>query len=403
MSRITEPAAAALLALLIAIPTARADDAVQQFKTLVEPLLAPATLAYAKATSTGAESLVLEDAVLTPPPGGPVDKPIAIERVTVETIDFAGLARGDAPTHLHLRLDGVSSEGSAAAPPEVADALGPGPYRANLELDYTIVDGKELRIDTLALELPGLGRLKASLDIDGIESGGGNFTDANLDDAALSKGAVSYEDQSLLAKVVAAFAKEQHKSEKDVIDEWSEGLKSLAKSQGNDEGPLLQGALALLADYKAPKGPLTLALAPPRDAAGAHPIEDAMTDGVSKTLGVSASYAGSTYTLPPDPSAAQKLAGADAWKALVGNTVFAKIDGEEDFDFFAADGQVHSIEGNDTSAGKWSLEDPKICFEYAGSSKECYTIEVTGNSVVFTDEDGTGQRYKILPGNPKQL
>jgi hypothetical protein len=61
------------------------------------------------------------------------------------------------------------------------------------------------------------------------------------------------------------------------------------------------------------------------------------------------------------------------------------------------------MEGSDLSRGKWTLEDPKICFEYANSSKECYSLEVGGGNVVFTDEDGTGQRYKILAGNPKQL
>ena len=403
MFPIARPAVAALLAILIASPSARAEDTVEQFKTLVEPLLAPATITYAKATATGTQSLVLEDVVLTPPANGPMDKPVSISRVAIDAIDFAGIARGNAPSHLHVRLDGVSSESIAAAPQELTEILGDGPYRANFELDYTIVDARELRIDTLAIELPGFGRLKASLDIDGIESGGGNFADANFDDAALRVGSLSYEDHSLLAKAVARFAEEQHKSEQEIVAEWSESLKSLAASEGHDEGPLLQAALALLADYQAPKGSLTLTLTPPRDAAGAHPIADAATDGVSKTLGVSASYGGQTYALPPDPEAANKRAGIAAWNALVGNTVFAKIDGEEDFDFFSSDGEVRSMEGSDVSRGKWMLEDPKICFQYANSSKECYSLEVIGNSVVFTDEDGTGQRYKILSGNPKQL
>ena len=392
---------AALALLILGVSAARADDSVQQFKTLVEPLLAPATLTYAKATATGAQSLVLEEAVLTPPPGGPADKPISVARVTIDAIDFAGIARGDAPSRLHLHLDGISSEGASAVPPEVTDALGPGPYHANLELDYTLVDVKELRVDTIALDLPGLGRLKASLDIDGIESDNGTITNAVTDNAALRTGTISYEDHSLLAKAIAAFAKAEQKSDEEVIAEWSNALKALATSQGNDESPLLQAVLAFLADYKSPKTPLSLTFTPPRDAAGGHPIQDAMTDGVVKSLGISASYAGATYALPPDTT--PKLSGAQAWSALVGNTLFANIDGDEEYDFFAPDGQVHSLEGNDSSTGKWALEDPKVCFEYTDTAKSCYSVEVTGDSAVLVDETGTGTRYKILQGNPKQL
>jgi len=286
-------------------------------------------------------------------------------------------------------------------PPALVDVLGPGPYHANLELDYTFIGMKELRVDTIALDLPGLGRLQASLDVDGIESDNGTIANAVTDDAALRTGTISYEDHSLLAKAIAAFAKAQQKSDQEVIAEWSDGLKALASSQGNDESPLLQAALAFLADYKSPKTPLSLTFTPPRDAAGGHPIQDAMADGVVKTLGISASYADKTYALPPDTT--PKLSGAEAWNALVGNTLFAKIDGDEDYDFFAPDGEVRSLEGSDSSKGKWALEDAKVCFEYADAAKPCYLVEVSGDSAVLIDETGAGQRYKILKGNPKQL
>ena len=403
MNAITKAAAAALVAILMGLSAARADDAVQQFRTLVEPLLAPATITYGKATATGAESLVLEDVVLTPPPGNPADKPISILRVAIDAIDFAGLARGDAPARLHVRLGGISSEGVTAAPPEITEVLGPGPYRADVELDYTIIDAKELHVDTIALDLPGLGRLHASLDVEGIQSDDGTITGANLDNAMLRTGTVTYEDHSLLAKAIAAFAKAEQKSDREVIAAWSDGLKALAASQGHDETPLLQAALAFLADYKAPKTPLSLTFAPPRDAAGAHPIEDALTDGVVKTLGITASYGGATFAPPADANPVPKLTGVEAWKTLVGNTLFAKIDGEEDYDFFSPDGEVRSIEGTDNSKSKWAIEDPKICFEYANSTKDCYSIEVSGDTAVFIDETGQGQRYKVLPGNPKQL
>src|SRR5581483_103666 len=253
----------------------------------VLPLVAPGKLTYAKATATGANSFTLTEVVLTPPPNGAADEPVTIASVVVDDIDFEAIERQDVPQRLHVKLVGVATKGAAAAPPEIAAALGPGPYRANLEVDYQIIAGKELRLDTLNVEFPGLAKLSLALNVDGIESSG-SMTDASFDNASLRSGALAYEDHSLLAKLVKALAKEQKKTEQQLVEEWSATLTGLASSQGNDEGPLLNAVLALLKDYQSPKGALTIAMAPARDAAGGRPLTDAMTEGVAKTLGVTA-------------------------------------------------------------------------------------------------------------------
>jgi len=294
-------AAMALLAITLAgVATARADS-VEQFKTVVLPALNPAKLTYGTAIATGPNSLTLSDVVVTPPPdaGTGADKPVSIKTVTIDDIDFDGIGRGDAPARLHIRLDDVSSAGSSEVPPDLVKILGPGPYKANLELDYTIIDGKELRLKKLAFDMPGLAAIQIALDVDGIEPSGANIKDASFDAASLREGSITYEDHSLLGKVVTAMAKAQKRTEAALVKEWSGAIAVLAGSQGNDETPLVNAALALLRDYRQPKGPLTITFAPTRDASGGKPITDAMTDGVAKTLGASATYAGKPVTAPP--------------------------------------------------------------------------------------------------------
>jgi hypothetical protein len=60
--------------------------------------------------------------------------------------------------------------------------------------------------------------------------------------------------------------------------------------------------------------------------------------------------------------------------------------------------------GNEISSGRWALVGETVCFKYTDSNDtECYRVEVMGNFVTYTDENGVGSRYEILKGNPKGL
>jgi hypothetical protein len=104
----------------------------------------------------------------------------------------------------------------------------------------------------------------------------------------------------------------------------------------------------------------------------------------------------------PD-AAPQKLVGLAAWNALVGNSITAKEDGQDVFEFYAADGTAKSMTGNDISTGKWALVGDTVCFKYPDEDTDCYRLEVNGTAVTFTDQKGAGTRYEILKGNPKGL
>ena len=60
--------------------------------------------------------------------------------------------------------------------------------------------------------------------------------------------------------------------------------------------------------------------------------------------------------------------------------------------------------GNEISSGTWVLVGETVCFKYTDEKDmECYKVEVTGNTLTYTDAKGSGSRYEILKGNPKGL
>ncbi|MFI4986154.1 MAG: hypothetical protein ACHQF3_01820 [Alphaproteobacteria bacterium] len=285
--------AAALLAASGATVKARAGDAVALFTQLVKPALLPGELTWRSAVATGQHSLVLNDVVLSSPSALPVRLPLHIARVTIDDIDFDGLRRGDAPWALRARLEGIAVGPAALMLPiAVNEALGPGPYRANLTIDYKVRAGRVLRIDNLVLDIPGLARLQLSAELGGLAANGGRLKGASVNTLTLRSGRLVYDDRSLLAKVVAGTARGQNASEKLIIAEWSTLLGITALKEGTGALPLLDVLLTFLKDFQAPKGPLRITFTAPPEAPGGLPIAAALTTGIMHALGPNASYAG---------------------------------------------------------------------------------------------------------------
>jgi hypothetical protein len=108
-------------------------------------------------------------------------------------------------------------------------------------------------------------------------------------------------------------------------------------------------------------------------------------------------------TTPAPSMPAGKVSGMAAWSQLVGNTVAGKIDGKDFAEFYMADGTVKTMQESELVTGKWTVEGEQVCFVYPKEDKACFTIEVAGDDVSFTDKSGTGIRLKVLKGNPKNL
>jgi hypothetical protein len=109
---------------------------------------------------------------------------------------------------------------------------------------------------------------------------------------------------------------------------------------------------------------------------------------------------------PATPAAvpAAKLIGIAAWSQVVGNSITGKEGRKTLTEYYAPDGTAKSMTDNEISTGKWVLVGETICFQYTDEKDmECYKLEVSGNTLTYIDQKGSGTRYEILKGNPKGL
>lgn len=88
--------------------------------------------------------------------------------------------------------------------------------------------------------------------------------------------------------------------------------------------------------------------------------------------------------------------GAEISAAISGNTVQGNMDASGPYaEFYAADG---TIKGKDY-AGKWSVEGDAMCFEYEGTPKDCWNVEIGGDQVRWLKNGASEGTGTILPGN----
>ena len=123
------------------------------------------------------------------------------------------------------------------------------------------------------------------------------------------------------------------------------------------------------------------------------------------TPATSPAGAGATASAPASPpSAAQtRLTGLNAGKAILGNTISGRRDDRSFAEYYAPDGKIVALDGDEIEIGSWTLEGDTICTDFESEGKTCYRIEVLGETATFMDQDQTGFRGTILKGNAKNL
>ncbi|HEV2571837.1 MAG TPA: hypothetical protein VGU72_08875 [Beijerinckiaceae bacterium] len=103
----------------------------------------------------------------------------------------------------------------------------------------------------------------------------------------------------------------------------------------------------------------------------------------------------------------QALKGVAAWQKLIGNSISGKDeDGNPLTEYYLADGTVKQLADDETATGKWVIKGEKVCFTFPDDDEDeeaCYNVTVDGTVATFADDNGSGRRYQILPGNPKRL
>jgi hypothetical protein len=122
------------------------------------------------------------------------------------------------------------------------------------------------------------------------------------------------------------------------------------------------------------------------------------------SFGVAAPAVAQDSPTPAPAAAPAKLIGIAAWSQVVGNSISGKEGNKTLTEYYSPDGTAKSMTDNEISTGKWVLVGETVCFQYTDEKNmECYKLEVAGNTLTYTDSKGSGTRYEILKGNPKNL
>jgi hypothetical protein len=258
-------AAAAVILLTTALPGAA--DGVSKFEQKIRPQLPPNSFAYANAKALGDNGFVLEDVVVTPPADA-TTAPVAIKRVTVEDFDFAGLDKR-VPLFLKMRVEGITVAGKPAAGVDLNKVAGIDQVIADFAIDYRVdPDRKTLTLDKLELDL-GLARFELSLVLDGVSPDLAGKLDAAMNDATLRTATLTFEDRSLLSKVVPAAAKVQGTDVDAIMRQAKTMLGGMRAGQSSVTLAVFDALGSYLDDYKHPKGPLKITVNPPNKASAA--------------------------------------------------------------------------------------------------------------------------------------
>jgi hypothetical protein len=305
--------------LLYALPPPAAADGLGRFEQAIKDAqkdgqMPPGALTYKSAKSLGDSGFVLDDVVLTPPPDatpGAKAEPVAIKRVTVEDFDFAAIDKKAPPAFVKLRIEGIAIGAKPVAGVDLAELAGIDKITCDFQLDYRLdPEHKTLTLNRLELDLPGLARLELSMVLDGVSADQLGKPGAAMTDATLRTATLTFEDRSLLSKVVPAAAKMQGSDADAFVSLGAAMLGGMRNGQGPAALAVIDALVSYMNDYKHPQGPLRITLNPPGKTSFTTAMADIKTpDDAVKALGVVVSYAG---TKPGAPAAAKNASPSPA-------------------------------------------------------------------------------------------
>ena len=103
-----------------------------------------------------------------------------------------------------------------------------------------------------------------------------------------------------------------------------------------------------------------------------------------------------SFLLAISASPALAASGPEIRAAISGNTVQGNMDSSGPYaEFYEAGG---TIKGKDYT-GKWTVEGDAMCFEYEGSPKDCWTVDIKGDQVRWIKDGQSQGTGTIVKGN----
>ena len=270
-----------------------AQNGLERFEQVIKPQIQLEKFTYASAQPLGNAGFVLVDVVAVMPASpatGDKASTLKIDKVTVEELDFERMKDindDDMPRFAKLKLEGMNGD------EEMFTALTPyGVPRVPVDvvLDYRL-DGaaKTFTLTKLEIALRGQGKLGLTLTMDGISEKSSEVAGA-MDDGRLRTAALTLDDSGLLAKLLPPIAKEQGQTADGVAAMALVSLAAFCDGQGPATLKALDAVASFIADWKAPKGPLVLSLAPSKTAAVSDFDKIMQPNALVDVFGLSATY-----------------------------------------------------------------------------------------------------------------
>ena len=272
--------------------TAWAQDGLQRFEKELKPQLELKSFTYKTGTAVGTSGFVLTDVVAVVPADpatGDKEHTVKIEKVAVDALDFDRLKKDakddEAPRFAKLKIEGMTGDDEMF---KTLAAYGIPKVPVDITLDYEI-DGKEkvLTLRTLEVNLRGQSKITVALVVDGISD-----KSSAMDDGKLRTASLTIDDSGLIAKVLPAVAKEEKTEAQEIVDTGLVLIASFAAEQGAPTLKALDAVASFIGDWKAPKGPLALALKP-TEKAGLEDLDKiTKPNALVDLFGFSATYPG---------------------------------------------------------------------------------------------------------------
>jgi hypothetical protein len=285
----------AVLAWLLLVGGAWADNGLERFEREIKPQIQLEKLTYGNAQPVGDKGFVLNDVVAvlpaSPATAGKAST-LKIDKVTVDDMDFdrmKNLNDDEMPRYAKLRLEGMSGDDEMFT---LLDPYGIPRVPIDMALDYRL-DGaaKVFTLNKLEVALRGQGKLALALVIDGVSDKSSKVADAK-DDGRLRTASLTIDDTGLLAKLLPPLAKEQGQTAEGMVAIGLVTLAAFCDGQGPATLKALDAIASFIADWKAPKGPLVVSLAPTKTAAIADLDKVMEPNALVDVFGLSATYAG---------------------------------------------------------------------------------------------------------------
>jgi hypothetical protein len=273
-----------------------AETGLQRFEREIKPQFELEKFTYANAQTLGDTGFVLNDVLAVMPASaatGDKASTLKIDKVTVEALDFDRMKKIDddeMPRFAKVRLEGMTGDEEMFA---ALDPYGVPRVPMDVVLDYRL-DGaaKVFTLNRLEIGLRGQGKLGLSLVLDGVSDKSSEVAGAK-DDGRLRIASLTIDDSGLIAKLLPAIAKEQGQTPDALVAFALVSLAAFSDGQGAATLKALDAIASFVGDWKAPKGALTIGLAPAKTAAVSDLDKVLQPNALVTVFGLSATYPGS--------------------------------------------------------------------------------------------------------------